>query len=58
MRADRLNPTLLLLVSFETVDRSTGKPCYAGHSYFPLFMDKTTERPILDPNNTVILKSM
>lgn len=55
VRADKMNPTLLLVVSFETIDRSSGKPCYSGHSYFPLFMDKTTERPILDANSQVKL---
>lgn len=43
----------MLLVSFETIDKSNGQPCYAGHSYFPLFMDKGTTMPITDPNSRV-----
>ena len=53
VRADKLNPTLLLLVSFETWDKGNGRPCFAGHSYFPLFMDKTNELPITDQNSSV-----
>ena len=50
VRGVKLSPTLILLVSFETIDRSNNLPCYAGHSYFPLFMDKVSELPITDPN--------
>ena len=55
VRAPKLNPTLLLIVSFETIDRATNQPCYAGHSYFPLFMDKVTELPITDSNAQQII---
>ena len=53
VRGAKLNPTLLLIVSFETIDRSNSKACYAGHSYFPLFMDRVSELPITDPNAQV-----
>lgn len=53
VRGARLSPTLLLVVSFETMDRSNNKAVYAGHSYFPLFMDKNTEMPIRDPSSQV-----
>jgi hypothetical protein len=55
IRQEKTNPTLLLLVSFETYDKGNNRPCFAGHSYFPLFMDKTSELPITDPNSTVRL---
>ncbi len=54
IRGQMINPTLLLLVSFETIDKSSGKPCYAGHSFFPLFMDKQNYMPVTDPNARVI----
>lgn len=50
VRGTRINPTLLLMVSFETIDRSNNKSCYAGHSYFPLFIDRSTRLPCTDPN--------
>ena len=50
VRGARISPTLLLLVSFETIDKSNGQSCYAGHSYFPLFMDKQSKLPVTDPN--------
>jgi len=56
VRGPKLNPTTLLLVSFETIDRSTKKPCYAGHSYFPLFIDRTTQLPCTDPGIRVSLQ--
>ena len=53
IRADKINPTLLLLVSFETWDKANNRACFAGHSYFPLFMDKKSELPITDANSNV-----
>lgn len=41
------------MVSFETIDRSNGKPCFAGHSYFPLFMDRANRLPVTDANARV-----
>jgi hypothetical protein len=49
------DPSLLLMVTFETIDRSTGQPGYAGHSYFPLFMDRSTRLPVTDPSARVII---
>jgi len=50
IRGMRINPTLLVFVSFETIDRSNQQPRFAGHSFFPLFMDKENKMPVTDFN--------
>jgi hypothetical protein len=46
---------MLVFVSFETIDRSNKEPRFAGHSFFPLFMDKDSKLPVVDSYSRVIL---
>ena len=48
VRGAKINPTSLLVVSFETIDKSNKQPRFAGHSFFPLFMDKVSKLPITE----------
>ena len=58
LRGVKLNPTMIVFVSFETIDRSNGEARFAGHSFFPLFMDKESKLPITEPMARVSLKSI
>lgn len=49
---------MIVFVSFETIDRSNGEARFAGHSFFPLFMDKESKLPITEPMARVSLKSI
>jgi hypothetical protein len=50
-RSHKFDPSTLVMISFETIDLATNKPCVVGYSFFPLFMDKDTKLPITDPGS-------
>jgi hypothetical protein len=40
------DPTSLLIISLSTIDTESLEPSLIGYVNFPLFMDKTTKRPV------------
>lgn len=47
-RAAKFDPSSLVIISIESIDLATNKPCIVGYSFFPMFMDKDTKLPITD----------
>jgi len=50
-RQQRFDPTTLVILSFETIDLSDNLPKIAGYSFFPLFVDRSSQLPVTDPAN-------
>ena len=44
-RLPHYDPTMIVAITLETIDRSTLETAYLGHSFFPLFLDKKTKKP-------------
>lgn len=51
IRASRIDPTLTVMITVETIDRSDGTDKIVGHAYFPLYLNSQTKRPCNDRNN-------
>ena len=48
-RLPTYDPTTVVVITLETVDRANNTVCYVGHSYFPLFLDRKTRDPVTEP---------
>lgn len=51
LRAPHFDPTLLLVISLLTIDRSTDTTRLIGYSAFPLFLNTKTLEPPVSPND-------
>ncbi len=48
-RLPRYDPTTIVAVTIETVDKSSNEVAYLGYAFFPLFIDYKTKEPVFDP---------
>jgi hypothetical protein len=39
IRAPHIDPTLVIVITIESIDRSDGHEKIVGHAYFPLFLN-------------------
>jgi len=49
-RLPRYDPTTIVAITIETIDKSSLEIVYLGHVFFPLFLDKKTKKPTADPS--------
>ena len=57
IRAPKLDPTLTMLITVETIDRWDGLEKIVGYAYFPLFLNAQNKLPVSNINiNSVILQ--
>lgn len=56
IRAPKLDPSLTILVSIESIDRSDSNDKIVGYAYFHLFLDAITKKPITNraANNYIL----
>jgi hypothetical protein len=52
LRAPKLDPTIVVEATIETIDRSDGLEKIVGYAYFPLFLDASTRKQNVDRNFT------
>jgi hypothetical protein len=55
IRAAKLDPTLTMLITVETIDRADGSEKIVGYAYFPLFLNAQTKLPVSNRNQTGVL---
>jgi hypothetical protein len=48
IRAPKIDPTLTVVITIETVDRSDGQEKIVGYAYFPLFLNPQNKKPVND----------
>jgi len=48
-RLPHFDPTTIVAITLETIDRTTMEVAYIGHCFFPLFLDKKSKQPTADP---------
>ena len=48
-RLPHYDPTTIVAITIETIDKSTMEVAYLGHAFFPLFLDKRSKQPTADP---------
>lgn len=51
IRAPRIDPTLTMVITIETIDRSDGHEKIVGFAYFPLFLSGGSRKPVEDRNS-------
>jgi len=49
-RLPRYDPTSIVGISIETVDKTTNEVAFLGYAFFPLFLDYKRKEPVFDPN--------
>ena len=47
-RLAHFDPTMIVAITIETIDKTTLEVSYLGHSFFPLFLDKRTKMAVID----------
>lgn len=52
IRAPKIDPTLTLIISIETIDRCDGLEKIIGYSYFQLFLNPKTKKAVTDRQST------
>lgn len=52
IRYPKIDPTLTIVISIETIDRSDGQEKIAGYAYFPLFINPQNNKPVSDRTST------
>eukprot|EP00347_Sterkiella_histriomuscorum_P021982 403332092 len=58
IRAPKIDPTLTMLITVETIDRSDGLEKIVGYAYFPLFLNFQNKMPVNNRNvSNVLLQS-
>jgi hypothetical protein len=50
LRAPKLDPTVIIEVAVETIDRSDGLEKIIGYAYFPIFLHSATFQQNIDRN--------
>lgn len=48
-RLPRYDPTTIVAITIETIDKANLDVVYLGHAFFPLFLDKDSRKPTADP---------
>lgn len=49
-RLPHYDPTTIVAITIETIDRSSLEIVYLGHAFFPLFLDRKSKQPTADPS--------
>lgn len=58
VRASKIDPTLTMLITIETLDRSDGIEKIVGYAYFPIFLNGQTRTPVNNRSmNNLILQN-
>ena len=47
-RLPRFDPTMVVSVTIETIDKTTLEVAYLGHSFFPMFLDRKSKQPVTE----------
>jgi hypothetical protein len=51
-RLPRYDPSTIVTITFETIDKTSGQVCFLGFAFFPLFLDVHSKEPISKPSTS------
>lgn len=55
VRAPMLDPSIVVQITIEAIDRSDGLSKIAGYAYFPLFLKSATKKQVIDKNELAFM---